>query len=103
MSMLNEDTEMVMRPIVHERWKSVLVETIHARQVCGTRMGSNILGTGAIVMINGMSSYVLCQMSLFFISCLLISKETEILKGAAEGWKTEALNRCQLIEKSWTK
>ena len=66
MSVLNEDTEMVMRPIVHERWKSILSETIHARQVCGTSRQSNILGTGAISMINGMSSYRLCQSSLFF-------------------------------------
>lgn len=91
MSVPNGDTERVMRPIVHESWKSVVSETKHARQVCGTRRGSNILGTGAIVMINGMSSYLLCQMPLFFISCLLIPKETETLKSVAEGWKTEAL------------
>ena len=60
MSVPNEDTGMVMRPIVHESWKSVLSETIHARRVCGTRRQFDIPGTGAMVMINGMSSYRLC-------------------------------------------
>ena len=58
MSVPNEDTEMVMRAIVHENWKNVLSETIHARQVCGMQRRPNIVGTGAIAMINGTSSFL---------------------------------------------
>ena len=72
MSVSSEDTGRVMRPIVRENWRSVSSEAIRARQVCGNRMESFYPGVGAIILINGTSSY-LCRIILFFVFSLVIS------------------------------